>query len=332
VEHRLGAASGAEVWLARVAAGPAAEAASDPDGEPYVVLKRPSSDGGRAAVAALRGEAMVLRSVRHPHVLPVLDVLEPPDPRTGPTLVLPFLAGGTLRALLDERGVLTPGQVVAVLSPVADAVAALHRAGFAHGDLKPDNLLLDHDGAPVVGDAGTACPLGAQLPPDRPATPEYLDPADRSTAAGTADVYALGVVAYEAVCGRLPHRGEPAEVLAAAAAGDHRDLATWPGIPTAFARVVEAAIHPDPTRRPAGPRALAAALAGALDPTEPIALPGPCTRQAIRPEALRDGHPTLRFGPEPGRPSPPPTARGRARSWPRWRGRRAEGGPEATRR
>lgn len=263
LDQRIGRGRTGEVWLAWDRGGI----------DRPVALKRLDPELDDEAIETLRAEAAILSRLDHPHVLGAIDlVADPPEV----ALVLPYLRGGSMRDLLDERATLGLGEVLGLLTPVADAVASVHRAGLVHGDLKPDNILLSSDGEPVVADFGVARiisrgPHGDGLV----GTPAYLDPAlaDGRAPNVTSDVYALGVMAYEALCGRLPHRGEGAELHALAAAGVHRNLATWPGIGEATAEVVERAIDAQPERRPAGPVALVEALAATLSDTIAV-LPG----------------------------------------------------------
>lgn len=262
LDRLLGRGGTGEVWLAWSA-----------DDEPRPVAVKRLRPNAPAAADVLRAEAAVLAAVDHPHLVRVLDVV--PDP-PGVALVLPYLGGGSLRGLLDEVGTLSPGELVAVLAPVADALAALHGRGLAHGDLTPGNILLTSEGEPVVADVGVTRLLGAAGPGPAAGTPAYLDPARATGIADgpAADVFALGVIAYEALTGRLPHRGPPAEAVALAAAGAHRPLASWPSIPLAVAEAVERALRPDPRDRPGGPGELAAELAAAV-PAGTVRLPAP---------------------------------------------------------
>ncbi|CAN5909346.1 hypothetical protein BH23ACT2_BH23ACT2_28860 [soil metagenome] len=278
-----------------------------------VAIKRLGGRRDEHAHHALRQEAVLLATLDHPHVVRVLDVVDDPP---GVAVVLPLLAGGSLRQLLDERGTLTAGEVVAVLGPVADATTSLHRRGIVHGDLKPENILLTGDGVPMLADVGVARLVGHRAPGVRVAgTPGYLDPAVLTDACvePTADVYALGVVAYEALTGRRPHRGDPAEVMAAASAEVHRALATWPGVAPDVADPVESALAATPGARPASPDELLDRLRAVVDPDE-VRLPGP----AVAGLGLRcdDEGRTVRFGTEP---PPPPLASSPTRWW----GRRA---------
>lgn len=267
LDHCIGRGRTGEVWLAWDRVGI----------DRPVALKRLGPEAAGDAVEALRSEAATLAGLDHPHVLGAIDVVADPP---GVALVLPYLRGGSMRELLDERATLSVGEVVGLLGPVADAVASVHRAGLVHGDLKPDNILLSADGEPVVADFGVARITGCRGPGERlVGTPAYLDPSlsDGRAPEASSDVYALGVMAYEALCGRLPHRGEGVELHALAAAGVHRHLATWPGVSEATAAVVERAIDPEPEHRPPGPVALIEALAATLDDGTPC-LPGVAAR------------------------------------------------------
>ena len=304
LQRLIGGGGFGQVWLAWD---------DGPVGRP-VAIKRLSPTNDPSASASLRVEAEVLASLDHPHILRILDVLDDPP---GIALVLPYLAGGSLRGLLDERGTLGAAALVAVLAPLVDALTSLARYGLVHGDLKPDNILLTVDGEPVLADVGLARCLGRDASgPGAAGTPAYLDPA---VAAGgpvgaASDVFSLGVLAYEALTGRLPHRGEPAETVAAARAGAHRPLGSWATVPAAMAAAVESAIEPDPANRPVTPALFLAAMQAAVDPAE-IRLPGPCrAASVVKPLAGPPGYNTIQFdlAPLPATGvGPPTTQRGR---------------------
>lgn len=284
-----------EVWVGREL-GPA--------GRP-VAVKRIGPGNGTQPVGTLGGEARRLVAVAHPRIVELLAVVDDPP---GIALVLAWMAGGSLRDLLDQRGTLVAGALVAVLADVAEALTAIADRGLVHGDLKPSNLLLTADGRAMVADLGVARLTGPVAPGLTVAgTPAYLDPAvvlGGAPLGPAADVYALGVVAYECLTGRLPHRGPPAEAVALAAAGAHRPLAGWPGIPAAVAPVVEAALSPHPEDRPADAAAFVAALRATVDPAT-VVLPGPARprdRPAVAPPDETLAVPVAAVAPGPARP------------------------------
>ena len=118
LEQQIGAGASGTVWKAH-RRGPVART---------VALKRLRSGSGSADLARMRREATVLTELDHPHVVRVLEVLHDGD---GVAIAMQYAPGGSLDDLLAERGRLTPGQVVAVAAPVADALGLGPPAGRA---------------------------------------------------------------------------------------------------------------------------------------------------------------------------------------------------------
>jgi len=98
-------------------------------------------------------ELALLRSVRHPFVVPLLDAVVLDDGSVA--LVLALVDGGSLRSLVGARGHLTAGEVVTVLSPLARAIGDLHGLGIEHGDVAPGNVLIERCGRPLLADLET---------------------------------------------------------------------------------------------------------------------------------------------------------------------------------
>ena len=231
---RLGAGSSGSVWRATPLTGGA---------EVAIKVLRPGPDAER--------ELAVLRAVAHPHVVRLHRSLVLDDGRLA--LVLDLVDGGTLASLVAGRGHLSPGEVVTVIAPLAQAIAELHADGVQHGDLAPGNVLFDRTGRPVLADLGTSRLTGE--PRDEVfGTAGYVDPVVLigGPAGPAADVYGLGALAWLALTGAPPESAALRGPLAAAA-------------PAALMEAVEAAVDPDPSRRPE-PGALAAALRAACDP------------------------------------------------------------------
>lgn len=290
--ERLGTGGQGTLWRGR-RRGPVAH---------DVAVKRLPPGAPAEAVEALRREAELLAALDHPHVVRVLDVVEDDE---GVALVMQFAPGGSLAALLAARGRLAPGEAVAVLAPVADALASAHHRGVVHGDVKPANILFTSDGEPLLGDFGVARRLGPG-PLGLAGTPEYLAPevAEGAEPDERADVYSLGVVAHEALSGSLPFSGpSPLAVLRAAAAGSPPPLV---GQPEALAAEVARAMARQPGERHASAAQLARSLRAALPPSD-VVLPGPA------PTADGGPHrPTRSWGPRPSRRALPTV--------PRWAG------------
>jgi serine/threonine protein kinase len=174
------------------------------------------------AVERFRRETRALAQLRHPHILTVF---------TGgveegiPYLVTEFAAGGTLA----EKSAGTPlshAEALRLLQPIAEALDYIHGKGIVHRDVKPQNILLDAEGQPLLADFGVARLRGGQgtltATGELLGTPAYMAPEYvQGTPVGPAtDRYALAVVAYELLVGRLPYDGSTGIQLLLAHARD----------------------------------------------------------------------------------------------------------------
>lgn len=175
--------------------------------EVAVKMLRPelASDDGLAA--AFVAEAARTREIAHPNVVRVLDFGR--DEATGSCfLVMERIAGDSLAARL-KRGVLREAELRPLLAAVADGMDAAHARGIVHRDLKPGNIML-RGGQPTIVDFGIAKSLDASsaiVTNRRVGTLAYMAPEQLTEGLITpaADVWALGVVLYEAATGRLPY-------------------------------------------------------------------------------------------------------------------------------
>ncbi len=166
---------------------------------------------GSAELARFQGEARAAARLAHPNIAQVYDVGEH---RGLPFFSLEFVAGGTLADRLRE-GPLAPRRAAALVATLARAVQAAHDAGVVHRDLKPANVLLAEDGTPKITDFGLARRLdgetGLTATGAVMGTPAYMAPEQASgqakTAGPPADVWALGVILYECLTGRVPFTG-----------------------------------------------------------------------------------------------------------------------------
>ncbi len=215
------------------------------------------------SLAMLRREARIGSSVSHPNLVPVLDWQLGGEP----FIVMPRLDGGTLRTILEHRrweyGCLIGGakflpQSVWVVRQVAAALAALHLAGWLHGDVKPENVLVSPRGHATLIDMGLARKLGSRECQGGDllagtlayVSPETFLPVELSAAS---DVYSLGALLHELLTGQpmfaekdptrlafLHLREVPADVCEAAL-----------DVPPALARLVLRMLAKEPLRRPA---------------------------------------------------------------------------------
>lgn len=171
-------------------------------------------------VARLTREAQVLSQLNHPRILKLYGV-ERTD--AGPVLVLELVEGVTLRATFEAFGPMEPARALALADMVADALAPVHAAGLIHRDLKPDNVLITGDGGLKVLDFGLARVAEKQAddaaltqPGMYVGTPQYMAPELWKCEAldGRTDLYALGVMLYEALTGELPFDAPTATAIA----------------------------------------------------------------------------------------------------------------------
>ena len=163
-----------------------------------------------------RQEAQAARGLTHPHIVTVYDCGE-----SGPHhyIVMEYVARGTLRELLTRQGRLQEATAAQLASEVADALAYAHARGVIHRDIKPQNILLTEDGIAKVADFGIARTLDATSLTRTGfvmGSVQYLSPEQaRGDPAGPgSDLYALGVVLFEMLVGRVPFDGDSAVSIA----------------------------------------------------------------------------------------------------------------------
>lgn len=204
-------------------------------------------------------EALALAATSHPSVVKVFDV-EAGDPATGrePFYVMELCDGGSLADRLATGGRLDSAKVADVVGTVAAGLADLHGRGFVHRDVKPHNILFDHERARLA-DFGLArsdrdVELTALTATGTTAgTLAYLAPEllRGETATPASDVYALGVVAFQGLTGRLPRPAAALSELVEShdeAAPSVSSIA--PDLGAAFDAPVAAALANDPRGRP----------------------------------------------------------------------------------
>jgi serine/threonine-protein kinase len=206
-------------------------------------------------LARFRAEAHHAGSLSHPNIAQVFDYGEARAAEPG-YLVMELVEGLSLTRILDD-GPLPPGDVMDVVAQAARGLAAAHRAGLVHRDIKPGNLLVRLDGLVKITDFGIAHAAG-ETPVTQPVTqpgmligtPAYLAPERISGLPGTpaTDLYGLGVVAHQCLTGKVPFAGEP---LAVALAHLDRGIPPLPpSVPPAVAALVTDLTRQDPAARP----------------------------------------------------------------------------------
>ncbi|MFC5826516.1 serine/threonine-protein kinase [Nonomuraea insulae] len=267
---RLGGGGHGEVWRAQ-----------DTRLDRVVAVKmiRAGLDDDPEFVARFLAEARSMAAVDHPGVVGVFDygIAELHGRRT-PYLVMKYLDGEPLHRLLSRRGRIAAGATMDLVAQAAEALQAAHEAGVVHRDVKPGNLVIRSDGTVVLTDFGiarTAEALKLTASGIVMGTATYCAPeqAEGVAPSPAMDVYALGVVAYECLAGRVPFDGESA--VAIALKHLHEPPPPLPDdTPAAVAEVVMRALAKNPVDRWPSASALATAaraLVDVLDAGHPLA-------------------------------------------------------------
>lgn len=150
-------------------------------------------------------EAHLIARLEHPHIVPLHDYWREPG---SAYLVMRWLRGGTLGDRLPTRP-LSVEEALRMVSQIGAALAAAHRAGIVHRDVKPDNIFLDGEGNYFLGDFGIALESSETSVPGTPASvgsPTYASPEQlhRRPLGPATDVWGLGISLYESLAGQLP--------------------------------------------------------------------------------------------------------------------------------
>jgi eukaryotic-like serine/threonine-protein kinase len=215
-----------------------------------VKVLRPEYSDHPETLERFRKEARNAGALNNPHVAQVYDY-GPCGPDGSPYLVMEYVDGPSLADILVVDPI-DPAMALDVIAQAAEGLAAAHRAGVIHRDIKPGNILISMEGKVKVTDFGIAHAAG-QVPVTSPGlvmgTTQYMAPERIAGNQGTAasDLYALGIVLHECLTGVPPHDGTAAEVMAA-----HLYLPLPPlpaDVPTELDVLVDRLTTKDPARR-----------------------------------------------------------------------------------
>ena len=220
-----------------------------------VKVMHPALAADEEFVARFRREAKAAARLSNPHVVAVTDQGQDGDVIF---LVMELIDGQTLREVLRDAGRLEARQALEIMLPILEALAAAHRAGLVHRDVKPENVLVAVDGSVKVGDFGLARAVDASPLTATTGlllgTVAYLAPEQvaRGVADARADVYACGVVLFELLTGDPPFQGTSALQVAYQHLNENvpAPSSLVEGIPPAVDRLVAAATARDPADRP----------------------------------------------------------------------------------
>ncbi len=239
-------------------------------------------------VIRFRHEAIAVARLSHPAIVNVYDTCSDDGIEA---IVMELVRGQTLRQRIDD-GPVDPWVAANIAAQVAGALSVAHAAGLVHRDIKPANILLSEDGRVKVGDFGIAkAAESADLTQEGSflGTAKYLAPeqVEAKPVDGRTDLYSLGIVLYEMLCGRVPFEADSSSstALARLHTDPQRPRLVKPGVPRELEAITMRLLARDPAGRyPTATDARAALLgagaddrAGSADSTasEPVASPLP---------------------------------------------------------
>jgi serine/threonine-protein kinase len=236
-----------------------------------IKVLRTEREADPAAARRLEREARTLQRLEHPHVVRVHEV-GGEDDRV--FIVMERLEGETLRDRLEREGRLAPPQVKSIVHELCAAIGEAHRVGIVHRDLKPANVFLTAAGVKVLDFGVAKGPLGGTLGASTKSgtllgTPHYMSPEQATDAKRIdhrADLWAVGVIAYECLVGRRPFEGSNVAELAVAIATRDPPLPSRQArVPSGFDAWFLCAVARDPADRFESAEELASALEIALE-------------------------------------------------------------------
>lgn len=285
-----------------------------------VKLLHPHLTADASFVARFRHEAIAAARLAHPGIVSIYDTCSEEGHEA---IVMELITGPTLRQRIDSSSAIDPWQAAGLAAQVAEALDAAHRAGLVHRDIKPANVLLCGDGRVKVADFGIAKAM-AEADLTQPGlmvgTAKYLAPeqvrgapVDRRT-----DIYSLGVMLYEMLCGRPPFVGDTHAATALARLNQDPLLPRQvrAGVPKALEDIVMRAMAREPDDRFDTAADLRAALLAAGATPTPAADLAETTIGARSPELTEIGPrpPAAQSGHRPT-PTASPSFRDTERSW-----------------
>jgi tetratricopeptide (TPR) repeat protein len=226
-------------------------------GRRVVVKVLPPEMAAGVSVDRFEREIQLAAKLQHPHIVPLLTAGSAGDLLY---YIMPFIEGESLRARLEREGELPVPETLRILRDVLDALAYAHRQRVVHRDIKPDNVLLSQ-GHALVTDFGVAkavtessgkhliTSLGVAL-----GTPLYMAPEQAAANPNIdhrADIYGVGVMAYEMLCGRTPFSGLTPQAVLAAHLTDPPEPCVQhrPAVPPALSDLVMRCLEKHPADR-----------------------------------------------------------------------------------
>lgn len=243
-----------------------------------VAIKVMSSplQGNVSSVKRFTQEVEVIAHLQHPQIIPVYDFGEHDDQIY---IVMAYIRGGTLADRIDQAPNGLPDQeIMRLLDLIAEGLDYAHSKGIVHRDLKPNNILMDESSHPYIADFGLAKLTEGKIELTNTmmtGTAAYMAPeiAQLGKSTKRADIYAIGIILFEMLTGRLPFQGEtPYKMLSAHIHQPVPNIREFrPDLPEAVRAVIDKALAKNPVNRFATTREMATEFKSAMNS------PGPAT-------------------------------------------------------
>ena len=204
-------------------------------------------------IRRFRREAQSATSLAHPNIVSIYDVGEENDLYY---IVMEFVDGQTLKQYIQQNSPLRVEDTIGIMRQLTSAISHAHQNHIIHRDIKPHNILVDHEGNVKITDFGIAMALSATSITQTNSvlgSVHYLSPeqARGGMANGKSDIYSLGIVMFELLTGRLPFSGESAVSIALKhLQSETPSVRRWnPNIPQSVENIVLKATAKDPFHR-----------------------------------------------------------------------------------
>lgn len=229
------------------------------DRQVAVKIMHPHLANDEAFVSRFIKEAKATAALSHPNIVSIQDQGWNEGGVPAVFIVMELVEGSTLRDLINEQAPLSINKLFRYLNPVVSALAAAHQIGIIHRDVKPENILISHDGRVKVADFGLAAGavIGQTLTAESSVvlgSVSYLSPeqVQRGVADARSDIYALGIVIFEMLTGKKPYEGQTPIQIAYKHVNERipnlREMNS--NIPQEVADLIYAATAPNPDDRP----------------------------------------------------------------------------------
>lgn len=219
-----------------------------------IKILRPSLTTDPTFLTRFRNEARSVANLSHPNIVTVYDV-----GNDGPTqfIVMEFVDGEDLKKIVKKEGLLSVERTLKLAIQLCAGVGFAHRAGLVHADVKPQNILVTRGDIVKVTDFGIAQAFSDSQPAEKQqvvwGSPHYFAPeqarGDKPTPAS--DVYAIGIVMFELLTGRLPYVGTDQQQLALAHIRERIPTVTEfnPTVPEALSQIIYKVMSKEPSAR-----------------------------------------------------------------------------------